>query len=72
MMHPPSYDAAIKRLRQLADRIEALASAEPTPQHRRMLTLNIHIASAVARKLAEDHRKWVYRKITVKKGPSMK
>lgn len=55
-MRPASYIAAAKRLRALADRIEATAHAQ-TPQERRAQTLAIHAMAQHARHLSERHRR---------------
>ena len=55
-MKPISYIAAARRLRALADRIEATANAE-TAQEKRQRTRVVNAAARVARHLAEKNAK---------------
>lgn len=55
-MKPASYEAAARRLRRLADRVEATAHAT-TPQERRARTLAVHALARAARELSERNRR---------------
>lgn len=57
-MRAASYIAAARKLRALADRIEATASAE-TAQDKRQRTRVVNAASRVARHLAEKNAKQI-------------
>lgn len=60
-MKPISYIAAARRLRALADRIEATAHAQ-TPHERKAQTRVVHVAAQFARHLCERHHRHAERR----------